>query len=514
MFAPFFSSYSTQNVSDVYIGADSIQDNSYFLGPATSTISGNSGSGNFHVQALFRVDLLSASVGPSALGVIVSNLLFSPSASGWQMTLNESNQVQFFAYNTLGAGTFTAGAAGAVTPGQVVHACGVHNGTEIKLYINGEAVTSSSINSYSYTNFIGSTARFRVGRRVDSGQSGNGNISFFGAAGGNFVPTDEEIRQAYRDSIAQADIVHIPGKTQHLWSVKRDCGQGKQTVTLVDKIGSVNLTKTGNPTLTTSPFKNNSPNSFIRAINNINDSNYYGLSSLSESFSRGTSGSGNFFTSMMFQIDTRSVSAADRYLTHFGITGSSGTGYSLVLTGTNAALEFRVHDNNAVVRTAPKYTFSTTETNKVLHVVAVYDNITEAPTSKLRLYLNGIEQGTATSISTGYRSPNNGHAIGRYSEVPNFSLSGSVKIYGYMDGNNVPTAAEILENYNNSVDAMELQPIPGKTDHLLSSMYDLDEGIPTGVYFVFDKITGLERVTQFGSPTYYIDYSLNEEKIR
>jgi hypothetical protein len=479
---------SSNAASQYYYGVDALTDSNYYQTEVTNSLNGVSGSGLFHVQALIRVD--TATPVPSSEGIFISNIIFTPSVGGWQLSVNSSRQIQFACYNA--AGSDIRAVASAVTEGETVHVCAVHDGTFLKVYKNGVLAVSQSIVGYRTPAYVGSISRTMIGKRVQGGGLGPfGNVTVFGAAGGDYVPTADEVYQAYLDSVRQADIVTIPGKTNHLWSVKQN-QNGSAPSTLVDAVGSSSMTSQGVPVLGIT-----APNSMTTyGLDDLNDSNYY-WSAVSGAID-GITGSGNFWVTCMFSVDSQAVTSQNRYMLNHGIANTSG--WYMRTLGQNGTLSFAIHDNNAVARTAPSYTIQATDVNKVI-VATGYHSVTG-----VHLNVNGADVGSNT-ITNGYRESNSSMFIGRYlgSTV---SLSGAVKVYGVCGGSgSFPTSEELVAQYEAIKAAGDIVGIPGKTHHLYSIKTDaVNSGSVPGI--ISDQV-GTSSLSKVGSPVLIQDLGPN-----
>jgi hypothetical protein len=474
--------------SNLYFGVDALTDNNYYQAAVTGALNGVSGAGNFHVQALIRVD--TAIPVPSSEGIFVSNIIFTPSVGGWQLSVNSSRQIQFACYNA--SGNDIRAVSPAVTEGEIIHVCAVHNGTQLKLFVNGTVAQSQSMTGYRSPAYVGSASRTMIGRRVAGGGLGPlGNVTVFGVAGGDFIPTDDEVKQAYVDSVRKADIVHIPNKTQHLWSVKQDQA-GFAPATLEDKFSNFDMSVQGSPILAMAP-----PTSMtMYGIDDLNDSNYY--STPVSGGIDGITGSGNFWVTTILNIDSQAVASQNRYLLN---VGQVLTGWALRTVGTNSTMQFLTYNNAGVTIASPSYTITSTDVNKMLIATCVHSG------DFVRLYINGTQVGTGTANSNGYRQAAHIMLIGRY-QGTTISVSGSVRIFGLCGGSgSVPSDSQILAQYEAIKTAGDIVGINGITGHLYSVKYDaVNSGSVPGV--ITDQISG-SNFTKTGSPTLVTDHGPN-----
>jgi hypothetical protein len=480
---------SSNAASQYYYGVDALSFTNNYSVASADSINGISGSGTFHVQALIRVDTQTV---PSAVRPFLSLGGFSNGRfNGWKFrTTSTNSSLSFGSYSTIGALTEApAYTVSSSVVGSILHICGVHDGTSVRFYVNGQEIgTGTAISGYSFP----TSENFGIG--LDNNTAGSiltGEITVFGVAGGNTVPTADEIYQAYVSSVRQADIVSIPAKTEHLWSVKQS-QNGSAPSPLRDQIGTGNLTRNGTPILAVAP-----PDSMtVYGLDDLNDSNYY-WSAVSGAID-GITGSGNFWVTCMFSVDSQAVTSQNRYMLNHGIANTSG--WYMRTLGQNGTLSFAIHDNNAVARTAPSYTIQAADVNKVI-VATGYHSVTG-----VHLNVNGADVGSNT-ITNGYRESNSSMFIGRYlgSTV---SLSGAVKVYGVCGGSgSFPTSEELVAQYEAIKAAGDIVGIPGKTHHLYSIKTDaVNSGSVPGI--ISDQV-GTSSLSKVGSPSLVVDYGPN-----
>jgi hypothetical protein len=118
-----------------------------------------------------------------------------------------------------------------------------------------------------------------------------------------------------------------------------------------------------------------------------------------------------------------------------GDGGGGANNYNYFFIGTNTSFYFRFSDGTTT-QNSPFITQTNLPTGFWGHVVGVLD------TTAIRLYLNGVEIGTATTRTINPKANNSSFLI----SSPSFALNGSVatsRIY-----NRALTAAEVLQNYN------------------------------------------------------------------
>lgn len=497
MFSPFFNnSFNTQNSSDNLVGVDALTVLNYYQSMPASGLLGNPSTGNFHISCLFKVDSQDVA---SATRVFLSCAPVGGGNFGWRFRTTTTNSaISFTAYNSVGTAVVSPSyTIPASMVGETIHAVGVIDGSFIRLYINGTEVGSGTVmTSYNYP----INGVVRVGREVISVTGAEGSVIVYGVEGGNSVPTTTEINDACLQSKFQGDIAPIKNKTNNLISVRKSLSGSLTDInspnTLLDSVGTGSLSKVGLPIITYSNMNK------IVGYDGIDDSNYWQMLVTSGTAIRGTSGVGCFWINSLFAMDDSNASFNDRYIVNFGLTGSSG--YYMKLTGSTASvqIEFGVADNSGNTVRAARYALSQQNQNKFYNVVGVYDN-TVTP-NRIRMYVNGIQNSTGAVITTGYTQPTNNHRLGRYSGVDGLSLSGTVRLYGYQGGNNVPTDSEILNNYLDTVKTVTVQPIPGKSDHLFTHNPPNDA--------LTDKIVAESNPVRFGSLSVYNDFGANINK--
>jgi len=118
-----------------------------------------------------------------------------------------------------------------------------------------------------------------------------------------------------------------------------------------------------------------------------------------------------------------------------GDGGGQSTAYNYFFIGTSTSFYFRI-SNGVTTQNSPSIGSTTLPVNTWGHVVAVLD------TTAIRLYLNGIERGTATTRTIDPKANNHPFLI----SSPSYALNGKIamsKIY-----NRALTAQEVLQNYN------------------------------------------------------------------
>jgi hypothetical protein len=118
-----------------------------------------------------------------------------------------------------------------------------------------------------------------------------------------------------------------------------------------------------------------------------------------------------------------------------GDGGGQITAYNYLFIGTNTSFYFRFSDG-ITTQNSPFITKSNLPENTWGHVVGVLD------TTAIRLYLNGVEIGTATTRTIN-PNPNNSSL---YISGPTYSLNGKIAISRIY--NRALTATEVLQNYN------------------------------------------------------------------
>ncbi len=195
------------------------------------------GSGDCWGAAVFTYD--SAFSGPSAIcGAGAAN------GSGCWLLWGTTGTV--YIRLTDGGGAKSHFAA----PGPLAHVHAIlftHTGSSLQLWYNNVEIASPTATDGTCPNKAGNP--FCIGSRKNSGAYSYGfdNGRIVGCCGGDAsgVPTDAEITTWFSAVKAAADIVEIPSKTEHLYSVKRDWQN--EDATWEDNSGAADLTKRGSP---------------------------------------------------------------------------------------------------------------------------------------------------------------------------------------------------------------------------------------------------------------------------
>lgn len=151
-------------------------------------------------------------------------------ASGWGFVTGLGG-LTFRAAN--GAGTVILAPVGTYEAGKAYAAVGVHDGSNVRLYLNGAQVDNG-------INITGYTPRNDIAY-VGAGGPTDGYLSFYGAAYGLGVPSSQNILDWYGQVRAQRRVVDMPGApASRLW--RPTAGAADMT----DLIGgSVTLSKFG-----------------------------------------------------------------------------------------------------------------------------------------------------------------------------------------------------------------------------------------------------------------------------
>lgn len=192
----------------VLYGVQGFSISNYYQSANPGGIAGS--ASGFWVALLCRVD---QQIAPGSRALIARF-----NTIGWQLTTTLSNG-QFSFQATDGGGTTRNSLSYTIQPadlGKVMHVSGVHDGSTIRLYVNGVGVGAAT----ACVGFTPLADRTYIGRRAVGLPNSNG--IFFGACGGHAVVTAAEVTAHANACKAAADIVPIAGKTNSLWSVKQD----------------------------------------------------------------------------------------------------------------------------------------------------------------------------------------------------------------------------------------------------------------------------------------------------
>lgn len=198
-----------------------------------------------------------------------------------------------------------------------------------------------------------------------------------------------------------------------------------------------------------------------------------------------------FWAAQVLRIDTQAVANAPRFILN-AFQGGGSNGWDQRTNTTNAAFQFGAYFGAGSYVAAPVRTIAAGDVGKLALVVGVYD----AAAQKMRLYVNGVQSGTGTTIATAYR-PSAGSAPtawGGRADGGSLPPGPSISLFSVCGGNGfVPSDAELLAQFQNTRDSQVLQPIAGKT----TSMWQFPSVWPTSP--IVDTISGADATLGGGS---------------
>lgn len=228
-------SYET---SPIIHAVGSLADSAYY-----ETANGSPGTAaGFFYAVLFMI--MSQAVSSQARMLLAKQA--ASNAAGYAMYTGGTNQT-LLGVVTNGSGSAITGPStifGAADVGRLLLAFCVHDGAKVRTYVRrAELSTGTAITGYTVP-----TQPLRVGRHSVSAGMSAGSLQIFGWMSGHAVPSLAEIQAAHDAAMAHEDIIAIPDKTDHLWSVKRD-QQGVAPATILDRIGTDHMARVGSPTL-------------------------------------------------------------------------------------------------------------------------------------------------------------------------------------------------------------------------------------------------------------------------
>ncbi len=132
--------------------------------------------------------------------------------------------------------------------GKWMHVCGVYDltGTKLRLYVAGVQVGSGT----TMVGYTPATAALQIGRRANN-TLGADNIGWSGAVTFTGIPTVTDIAAHYTAAKYERKLGVMGGTgvtMTHRHSVRSDGGDVGLQTTILDKVGSDNLTSSGSPT--------------------------------------------------------------------------------------------------------------------------------------------------------------------------------------------------------------------------------------------------------------------------
>lgn len=346
-----FSPYNT-NWSNLFDGSGD-----YLSIAANSSI--NLGTGDFTVEAWIYATVATQ----QQYGCILANHV----TNGWYVAFNASNQIYWSNHTTVAATSSTA-----ITPFKWIHVAVTRSGTSLKIFQDGVEVASAT-NSTAYGD---SAAALLVG------QNGVGNY-FTG-----YISNARVLKGTALYTSA------FTPPTQQLTAITNTSVLTCQSNRLIDNsTNNLAITKNGDTKVTAfGPFTE---------TDTTTGSSYF-------------DGTGDYLTvpnnndfnlpgdfTLEFWINNNSVSSSPNYIC---IGSSSATNNGLLIYYSNGATSLRIYSNGAALIAGPSLI-----NNVWYHIALVRSG---SGSNNLKLYVNGVSAGQATSTTTFTGVAGNGVAIG------------------------------------------------------------------------------------------------------
>lgn len=387
--------------------------------------------------------------------------------SGWSLNTYTTNAtVSFFCANGVGSGVTSPAytiTAGDVSGAVALLVVGVHDGSNLRLYVKGAEVGSG-------TAITGFTTSIVTNMGLGNNNSAfNGGMPFgeppdgvviLGFAGGHAVPTLGEITTMDTDSASANDIVAIPGKTDHLWSLKQDIvdAGGVLPIRSLDRIGTDHLQLIGSG-LQVSPRTERvwsyETSPILYGATSFSNTNYYSVAGGFGGTDKG------FWVCWVGSITSQSVSSATRIL----LAKRNGTthGWELRTTGTNSLLSVSMGSatNSATTGTS---SVATTEVGKIFVIIVTYDS-----SGRIRWYLRRVENGTGTNLTGNFAADSSIMTMGKRSDG---SAADGVACFGFSCGDGTATLPEVQALHDSIMAKERITGIPGKTSMLVDVTLD------------------------------------------
>lgn len=346
-----FSPYNT-NWSNLFDGSGD-----YLSIAANSSI--NLGTGDFTVEAWIYATVATQ----QQYGCILANHV----TNGWYVAFNASNQIYWSNHTTVAATSSTA-----ITPFKWIHVAVTRSGTSLKIFQDGVEVASAT-NSTAYGD---SAAALLVGQN-GVGNYFTGYISNARVLKGTalytsaFTPPTQQLTAITNTSVLTCQSNRlIDNSTNNL---------------AITKYGDVKVTAFGPFTetdTTTGSSYFDGTGDYLTVPNN-NDFNLPGDFTLE------------------FWINNNSVSSSPNYIC---VGSSSATNNGLLIYYSNGATSLRIYSNGAALIAGPSLI-----NNVWYHIALVRSG---SGSNNLKLYVNGVSAGQATSTTTFTGVAGNGVAIG------------------------------------------------------------------------------------------------------
>jgi hypothetical protein len=330
-----------------------------------------------------------------------------------------------------------------LTTGTLAHVAMVYDGSTLIFYEDGVRIAEIAV-----TGFVPSSAAEVTQFGMDSDGLYSPRTVFLGGCGGNYVPTDEEMRLVARNSLRTLRAEPIADKTQHAWSLAD---------TLAAKGDAQPV-----PTTFANSF-NADAMTLTQALNTKNGTGLaiqgaYGVrvgTPPNQGLQGALSGFWVAFCAQTLWTGTHQVFAS--------CIQSSNTGWKIEFV--NASKMFTITVGNAVLSSAH---FTADET-PICHIAFVYDG------ASVTVYHDGVPDSV---MGCTYAVPVNTATFWGHSPVGTTSTGTPSTSFGMAGGNFIPSAAEILTAAQTSISAKKIQSIPGKTSHLWSFPDDAAENAP------------------------------------
>jgi hypothetical protein len=174
---------------------------------------------------------------PNAAGYIAAN---HTGASGWRLHHTAAGLLQF----DTNSGTFIAPtralAAGDLNKAHLfVGQWGGSTDLFVRTYFE-RAQVGSGVAAASYSPTGANRTSFGV--RENATSPAHSGVTLCGLVGGDSALKLAEVQALYDAVKVAGDVVSVPGKTTHLWSVKQDAVGASFPGTLDDKVGSSDMT--------------------------------------------------------------------------------------------------------------------------------------------------------------------------------------------------------------------------------------------------------------------------------
>lgn len=166
---------------------------------------------------------------PTALGNGNYWLTRLGASAGWGILQNGASTVCFRAAN--GSGTLVSSPSYTATANTLLAVVGVHDGSNLRLYVNGAEVGSGT----AITGYTAHSNRTYIG----AAGSASAFLDFFGAYCGNSVPSADQISAWYLALRSANRVIDVPGQSATVaWLPS-------SSATIINEIGAQTLTVTG-----------------------------------------------------------------------------------------------------------------------------------------------------------------------------------------------------------------------------------------------------------------------------